>query len=192
VPTIRQVTVYKFDELSPRAKKKAIEKAQGYLNENIDTDFITNDFKEALKEYGLPHKDIRWRLSNSQGDGVAFYGRIDLEAYIVKNKLKQKFSGIASLIDAGEVDIVIEKHRGFHMYDHHNTMVVGMDASGVTKKQSELLDELTEDIKERIKDVSRHFEKSGYALIESETSEEAAKDFIEGNDYEFDVNGNLG
>jgi hypothetical protein len=76
----------RFEELSPRAKKHAIEKFQQYEREDFDPRILNDLFKERLEEVGLPSDDIRWSLNYTQGDGVAFYGQIDIKDYLAKNK----------------------------------------------------------------------------------------------------------
>lgn len=85
---------YKFEELSPTAKKRAIEKFQQYAHEDFDVKQLTETFKERLDEVGLPSDDIRWSLSYSQGDGVGFSGHIDIKDYLKKNKLSKDYASL--------------------------------------------------------------------------------------------------
>ena len=191
MPKIREIQVYSFSELSPAAQKKAIEKWQRLEHENLDSDRITEMFKERLEEKGLPSKDINWSLSSSQGDGVAFYGTLSTTKYVEKNNLKKKYQSIAGLFM--DINASIEPVGG-RRYSHANSMKLEMDvessSSDLTPAQTKLLRELHDHIADDIKKTSREFEKDGYKEIEYMTSEENAKETIEANEYEYDVNGN--
>jgi hypothetical protein len=150
---------------------------------------LTEVFQEELQRLGLPSEDIRWRLSSSQGDGVAFYGQLDLDDYLKANKLVGRYKGLKPVLD--DIRVTIEKHRELHMYDHYNTMVVDLDAYGLdlTAKQERLLEDLEAEIKDRIVDVSHKLEKIGYDEIEWRTSDEAIAETLEANEYEYDAAG---
>ena len=80
------INICTFNELSDEAKEKARE-----WYRDGDSEMTSDQFEYRLEELGLPNKDIRWSLSCCQGDGVAFYGELDIEEYLTKNKLKTKF-----------------------------------------------------------------------------------------------------
>ena len=187
--TKREIDVYTFDELSPKAKERAITdyRHSGAAFDSSDTELLSETFRDQLKEKGLPYDDVRWRLSYSQGDGVAFYGQFDLGEYLRANKLKSKFPAIARVAD--DVSADIEK-IGPHMYDHWNTMRVHLEPQvDLTDIQKTELARLRELIADDIKDVSRELEKAGFADIEYREGDEQIAEMIRANDYEFDVNG---
>ena len=78
------VKLYNIKELKPDSRAVAVE----YLRTNdyfgAGEHEITNAFKETLKEYGLPTETVEWSLGWCQGDGVAFYGDIDIKKLLVK------------------------------------------------------------------------------------------------------------
>lgn len=192
MPTEYTATSYKFHELSPKAKERAIEKGRQWLWDDVDAKDLTEWFSERLEEVGLPSEDVRWRLSYSQGDGVAFYGKMDLEEYVAKNKLKSKYKDLFK--DDFEAYVTFEiDRRGSGNYDHWNTMRVECYAShrDPTQKQAELLDELREHVQEQAATVSREFERAGYDAIENKTSDEAVAEYLEANDYDFDASGKM-
>lgn len=191
MPREHTITVYKFDELSPKAKKRALEEWQRLSDEHFDASSLTESFAYRLEELGLPHDKIGWRLSSSQGDGVAFYGKIDLEEHLKKNSLVKKYQVLAGLIDGGDLAVKIEKNRSLHMYDHYNTMDLEMDISrDLSPAEEKKVKELEEEIQEQIVAVSRQLEKVGYDEIEYQNSDEYLTESIEANDLEFDVSGN--
>jgi hypothetical protein len=189
MPTKKTIDVYRFDELAPKVKTRVIEKFRPQMWDSSDSESLNEWFADRLDEVGLPSKKIGWSLSNSQGDGVAFYGRIDLREYLEKNKLKSKYAELFQDDFSSYVELSIDK-VGPHMYDHWNTMRVEWDTrTDPTPKQKQLLNDLQEHIREQTKDLSREFEKAGYADIENKTGDEAIEEFLEANDYEFKENG---
>ena len=188
--TKREIDVYTFDELSPKAKERAITKYResGAAWDSSDTEMLRETFVDQLDEKGLPSEDVRWRLSYSQGDGVAFYGQFDLEKYLRVNKLKSKFPALSKVAD--NIEANIEK-VGPHMYDHWNTMRVYFTPQvDLTDRQQTELDSLEDAIKDQIKAVSRELEKLGYADIEYREGDQQIAEILKENNYEFDVNGN--
>lgn len=187
--TKREIDVYTFDELSPKAKDRAITdyRHSGAAFDSSDTEMLSETFRDQLKEKGLPSDDVRWRLSSSQGDGVAFYGQFDLKEYLSANKLKSKFPALTRVAD--DIAANIEK-IGPHMYDHWNTMRVHLEPQvDLTDGQEAERARLKEQLASDIKDVSRELEKAGYADIEYREGDEQIAETIKANDYEFDVNG---
>jgi hypothetical protein len=78
------IEIFSLEELSENAKKNAIENYRE-LYESTFNDIsidLEDNFKEHLNPLGFPVDDIRWSLSYSQGDGIAFYGKIDIETLL--------------------------------------------------------------------------------------------------------------
>jgi hypothetical protein len=190
MPTKREIEVYGFDELSTKAKAKAIDKHREHAWDTNDTEAILDMFADRLSDLALPIDDIRWRLSSSQGDGVAFYGLFDLIDYLKANKLKKKFGVLLAGREpaAEEMRANIEK-VGPHMYDHWNTMRVTLESQrDLTKAQEKALYDLEEHLNAHVKTVSRELEKLGYAEIDFRSSDEEMAAQME--HFEFDVDGN--
>ena len=183
MPTKRTIDVYKFDELTGKARTRALDEARQYLSENFDADMLTDFFKERLDELGLPSKKISWSLGYVQSDGVGFHGRIDLKDYLTKNKLKTKYAELLQ----DNIDITVDLEGR----DNHTGRVECEVRGNPTPKQENLVDELSSEIKEHAYQVARELEKAGYADIEYQTSEPQVIEFLESNDYDFDVNGDI-
>lgn len=73
--------LYKFSELSEEAKEHALEewRDKGYDFDDFDSQDLTEQFKETLKEKGFYDPKVYWSLGYCQGDGVCFEGAIDPE-----------------------------------------------------------------------------------------------------------------
>ena len=181
MPTQRTVTVYKFSELSPAAKKVAIEKWREVEHENLEPSRITESFEERLKEVGLPHKTVEWSLGHVQGDGVWFYGPMKLTEYLKKNKLAGKYKILSEVAD----DITVQIERAGRDHMNFDMQVYG----DLTPEQKAASEKLYEHIKEHIKDFSDELQKDGYTEIDYLTSEEVAKEALEEDDLDFEESG---
>lgn len=182
---IAEVKVYAFDELSPKAKERAIEKARQHLNETWDGDLLKESFKALLEERGLPTEKIYFSLSHCQGDGVGFYGDVDLETFSKwKNlSLPEGFS------DA--FHFIIEK-RDNH-YDHEYTGYADWEEWGIDRPEDwvGLADGVKLELQEAYRDTSRQLAREGYEELDYENSDEYIIEFIQGNDYEYEENGEM-
>lgn len=183
--------IFTLDELTPKAQSTAIENYRQMMVERDSDDIndqLTEDFVVALEEQGLPVSDIRWRLSSSQGDGVAFYGSVDLNDLFAKHPKLAKFQ---SLADEG-LEVSLEKYQAFHMYDHWNTMDVAVhDFGGMTGAQDRQAEELQKEIKELVQSVSKKLEEAGYKYLEEVYSDASVKLLISDYDQEFYADGEL-
>ncbi|HRH45205.1 MAG TPA: hypothetical protein PKY82_26440 [Pyrinomonadaceae bacterium] len=186
-----------FDELSAEAQEYAIfsERENGERFDWDDAQFLTEDFKMQLAEYGFEGLEVYWSLGYCQGDGVAFYGNVDNEN--LKDKDRQAEKLINRLEAAGdEISIEITGKHGH--YHHWNSMSVEIDYESETDEEDlpsrlkiahpvwrESLDGYLD---EKVKEISRELEKCGYAEIEYRHSDEIIRqELIErGNLYEKD------
>lgn len=184
-----EIKIYNFEELSDKAKEKA---RDWWKNDGLDEherDSITESFQEKLEKLGLPTEKVCWGLSCCQGDGVAFYGNVDIEDYLTKNKLKTTYK---ELLNNGDVLIWdVEIYNNNHHYNHYNTMSIryNLDYNQITDELEELAEELTDHILSHIKEISKDFETSGYKQIDYYNSDEYVDEVITANEYEFTENG---
>lgn len=184
------VELFKIDELSPAAKEKALE-----THKDINNDFFGDDFKEYMKEAleskGLP-SSTEFSLSYSQGDGVAFYGVVDVMKFLSAHKLKTYFRNLHALIEDGEIDIKIGRNQFGYHYSHWNTMSVQeYSYLNLSEKRERLLSELVEIISDKIKALSKEFEKTGYEWLEENEKEENIIETFKANDYDFTASGEM-
>jgi hypothetical protein len=177
---------YEYDELSAKAKTVAIEKAREWeCNDPVACEMISEDFKSYLLERGLP-EDVQWRLSCCQGDGVAFYGKVDVKKYTEFYNLRE-WGPMEDL-----VDVTIDSTSSH--YHHQNTMRVEHERWDDHEECehsaawwiSRHVDDLVEHVKSTIKVVSCDLEQRGYAELEYRDSQEYLEDTIRANDWLFD------
>ena len=109
---------YSFDELSPEAKKKALEN-----NRDINVDYdgwedgVTEGFREDMREIGIDDIDISFSGFYSQGDGASFTSE-DIDTRKLFNA-----AGIKSS-DALDMEVEDERSKGENkeFYDLLDTM----------------------------------------------------------------------
>ena len=185
---VRQVKTYSFNELSKEVKEKVLEQERSNMYEcNLYSQFLKEDFQCTLKEKALPINDIEFSLSNCQGDGVAFYGSIELEDFLKVHNLT-RFNKILNLIDHVEV---CRNHLA-NSYSHYNTMSIEISSSvDCTKEQDNLILELENLISELIINTSKELEKHGYNYFKDIYSDKSIIENLKLNKYEFLENGNL-
>jgi len=85
MPKKKEILIYEFDELSEKAKERAIELLidAGKAFTDSDAEDLTDLFKQDLEDhYGLGKMDVCWDLAYTQGDGVAFWGKVDVEKFV--------------------------------------------------------------------------------------------------------------
>lgn len=187
MPKKHTITTYAFNELSDKAKKKAVAILQQSESENLPTEFITEVLAEKLEDTGYPSDKIAWSLSCCQGDGVAFTGRIDLDLVVPRLFKGDKAARLLELLEEGHIRIDIIKHGA---YSHANSMRLDVNFSG-DDKDVPLVNELKEDILTDIRSLSKDMEKIGYDQIDALTSEEAVIESAIANAMEFTKEGTL-
>ena len=187
--TVRPKGLRFFPELKPEAQELAVSKERD-SPERFDWDdaeFLTEDFKTQLAEYGFEETEVYWSLSCCQGDGVAFYGRVHLESLKEKDRDAKRL--IAALEAAGD-EFYIEITGANSHYHHWNSMVVKIEFENETDDEDlparlkiarpVLRENLEEYLAEKVKEISRELERSGYAEIEYRYAEETIRsDLIE-------------
>lgn len=160
-----------------------------------DAKFLTEDFNEQLAERGFENVEVYWSLGYCQGDGVAFYGRVWAQDLKEKDEIAKVL--IERLERAGD-DISIEITGANNHYHHWNSMTVEVEFN--SELETDELparlkiarpvwrEEFEEYLSERVKEISRELDKSGYAEIEYQTSEETIRNDLSerGHLYEKD------
>ena len=178
------ITVYTIDELSPEAKQKAIEKIRGFLRETFEPSDLTQWFDFELLEKGLPNLECCWSLSYCQGDGVAFYGTVDIDALLHCEACKEIHPELRYLREVNEPSIKIGCNN--RRYTHCNTMYVDIDVEDyyddrpqVNNFVEERIETVKDFLSEYVKEVSKELEKIGYEYIEGSTNEEQALEYAQ-------------
>lgn len=201
----------KFNELSKRAQQRAIEDAPQQLGEWFDGQWVTDEWKDILIALGFWDIQIHWSGFCSQGDGACFTGSWcaswvepnRLAYYISPNDpdkygdFAQRMNGLCSLMVAAADDggdslgetiedellPVVTHAKLAHVgrYNHENSIDFEVEPYGNDAVRQEFID--------WCKDLMRMIYKDLEETYEYETSEESARDYIAGNELDFDEDG---
>lgn len=187
-----------FSELKREAQEFAVSEERNRPDrfDWDDAEFLTEDFKTELAGFGFEETKVYWSLGNCQGDGVAFYGRVHPQS------LKEKDRRAKRLIDAlhtagDELYIEISGERG--SYHHWNSMTVDVEFENETDDEDlparlniarpTLRENFEEYLDERVKEISRELEKSGYAEIEYRYDENTIRDELLEREHLYEKDG---
>lgn len=187
-----------FDELNGEAQEFAVfaERDGGERFDWDDAQFLTKDFKKQLAERGFDGVEVYWSLGYCQGDGVAFYGRV------WASDLKEKDARAKILIErlekAGDC-LSIEITGANDHYHHWNSMTVEVEFDSELEDEDlparlkiarpALREEFEEYLSEKVKEISRELEKSGYAEIEYKSDEETIKNDLLEREHLYEKDG---
>lgn len=174
-----------FSELRLQAQDFAVSERRdrGERFDWSDALVLTEDFKTQLAEFGFEETEVYWSLGYCQGDGVAFYGRVLPESLKEKDRVAKHL--IAALEAAGDEFYIEITGRNNH-YHHWNSMTVEIEFENETDDENlparlriarpVLRENFEEYLAERVKEISRELEKSGYAEIEYRYDENTIRD----------------
>lgn len=200
--TQKTISIYTFDELTPKAKEKA---RQWYREAQAGDDWYESSFDDAKQIallMGIDIKNIFFRGFSSQGDGACFegsykyakgsvkavkeYAPTDLELHRIATALalvqKEWRNAVSATV----------KHSGHYYHERCTDIDVTLDYSKWTDSE-EATPDLTLQAETDITELLRDFMKWIYSQLEKESdfreSDETVDDNIRGNDYTFDVHG---
>ena len=192
MPRIHETILYKFDELSTQAKKRAIisfQEDDSYLYYDWYQDTI-NDFETILELIGYYNITCYFSGFYSQGDGACFSARFSREKRCLQ-KVKSycpKEEKILDIVEQIQSEIPLHeeyeiKHSG-HYYHEYCTNVYYLGD-----------DEKAEQLDERFLELSRQLMRILYEKLNTEydylNSDEAITEYIKANNYEFTEDGEL-
>ena len=182
------ITVYKYSELTGKAKERAKEKLCEWITSDVWFDFTINDWEEKLTEAGFTSPEINFSGFSSQGDGASFTASIDLCKAVKGVKRLERFALHADLLG-----ISYKVRRGSSNYSHENTCYIDVDYRldekyvSISNRAQDCLEHLQSKRLEFCRQIYKDLYNEYWAL----QSEESIADFASANDYEFDENGKV-
>ncbi len=149
-----------------------------------------------LAERGFLETEVFWSLGYCQGDGVAFYGSVYPEDLKEKDPQAKEF--IEVLERAGDVLSIWITGENNH-YHHWNSMTVEVEfeEEGETLPprlriaRPVLREDFEDYLDEKVKEISRELEKSGYAEIEYAHDENTIRDELMERENLYEKDGTL-
>jgi hypothetical protein len=187
------VKVYKYNELSDEAKKKALDWMRGTAYLDYEWyDFLIQAWKEKLENAGFVEPKIRFTGFWSQGDGASFdCKRIDIAKWLKAEDYLKKFSSLAKQIEDEAIVACIDKNVYGNNYCHERTRYVEISDDGTDGIDLALVDELEKLMEQHrlslCEDIYKELEKEYEYLM----SDEVVINSIETNGYEFEENGKV-
>jgi hypothetical protein len=199
---------YTISELSPEAKKTAIEgirNDRGFTERDIDLDWVIENETEDLEALGLDNVEIAFTGFWSQGDGASFTARVnDIPNFIktigITDDILPKV--LAAFEEVYEMRIVRTDSRHFHentvrfeIEEMDDTELILMSPFGIgditvdlneTLEEIELVKKASEWVKAKCKEIYRKLEKA----YDEEFSEETIEEWADNMGLEFDEEGN--
>ena len=204
---------FEYTALSAQAQQTAREEFQRDRDYSYENEVLQEFFEEQLEERGFPNEYVEYSLSYSQGDGVAFYGRIDVDAEMLQrlDLPDDERMFLERAVGAGwTVDFDIERNHWGRHYAHWNTMAleycgddiqsmshdvfaeeieVGEEMAQCEEWMLNAIDELERKLTERVVYTSRELEAKGYEHFDYCDSDEYIAESIEANDYVYNEEG---
>ena len=125
----KEITVFKFDELTDIAKQRAITDYCEHGMHHEWWDCVYENAKEDGKERGFDIEDIRFSGFWSQGDGASWTGTVRADTFL-DHHLKEddpdhaRYIVLRELIRDGWIEPRLEVRTGSFHYCHSGTMVV--------------------------------------------------------------------
>lgn len=203
MPVVKQVTLYRFDELSVQSQERVIEAIR---SEHLHTSRNIYNLFEADEEFIIediigqhPHihnMDIRYSGFYSQGDGASFTGTLDSEWAI--NYIKENHGQDSENLRY----IGVGFERNSHHYCHENTVNTELCDSAewalhieenerLERSCNEMLSGYVELLEEYRRDLCHTIYDKLHIAYEYCYSDENIIELIRCNDYLFDIDGNF-
>lgn len=177
--------IYTFEELSEKVQQEVIEKNRLI---NIDDagywyEWTLEDWRERLAEKGFSDAEIWFSGFCSQGDGACFDADVNLDVFLADNK----FRHLRKVKD--HIFVSIKKNSYAFHYSHEKTRYVDCyidgPATGATARLDALVEKLAETIESERYSLSCEIYRDLEDSFDSMISDEAVKETLVENDYEF-------
>ena len=159
---MREVTVqlYAYPELPEKTREKVREQiiSNGWVDQDIHQD-LTAVFTEVLKENGFSGliNDMGWSLSHCQGDGVAFYGKVNLIEFLAAKNIWSYWPELQEYKELiGDLSINVVPNNNF--YNHYNSMCIESDfysRPDIPKFLIEAIRSLVDSVHDMLRNISR-------------------------------------
>ncbi len=189
----KEVRIYKYAELSQKAKEKV---RNNYI-ENLDADVFTEQIIEDLREKEPKNLRPLYSLSYCQGDGLCLYGSIEFKE--ITGELKDifykdlKLSDYRIIKNLKDYSRISFNHIGRYYHKHSVDIDICIDGNLSSKSYEnhrKVADKLIRNIKEWYLDLCGEYEKQGYDFFYGITSDEL-QEYCDSMGYEFLENGTM-
>lgn len=197
---VKEVTMYKFNELEEKSQKAAIVNyRENQIHQlNRDTaDFLRDWMLEQLELKGYENMQVYFSLTYSQGDGVRFEGSLNRDAIlnIAKRLLSDdSYHLLLNLTEAG-YELWGNIEGTSNRYYHYNTMRVTVESDAEYEYDVEnieyLLESLENNITTEVQRISKELEAGGYEEIEHRRTDNYIKQVLKNEGCDFMRDGTI-
>ncbi|MGN1044023.1 MAG: hypothetical protein ACI4PR_04405 [Acutalibacteraceae bacterium] len=189
----KEFKIYKYEELSKKAKEKV---KQDYIN-NLDANDFTYMIIEDLNNIGLKSLRPYYSLSYCQGYGLYLAGHIDfdeislkLKSIFCKDFILSDYKILKILKDYSRIDF---NHIGRYYHKNSVEIDIYIDGSFDDRKYNnhkKVANKLIKNVKEWYFDKCNEYEKQGYEFFYG-ISDEELQEYCNSMDYEFFEDGTI-
>jgi len=190
------VNLYSYDELSEKAKEKALEEMKD-INTNYDWwDAVYDDAKEIGKLMGIEIDEIYFSGFWSQGDGACFEGTYSYKKDSV-NAVKEYAPSDTEVQEIAKNLFDIQKKHFYQLtagvkhsgrYSHENSTDIAVFNKDSSSEYQVDCEELEKELRSFMKWIYSQLEKQ-YDYLSSKA---VIEDTINSNDYYFSEDGSFG
>lgn len=185
---IKEISIFKFNELSEKAK----EVVRNWYLSTRDSDIFTDDCLEVLKsEYGIDELTVSYTLAYCQGDGLCMYGKI------YASSISDKFWDVCTNSLSEELKIMAKERihainfeKVNYHYCHANTVRIEVEIEEIDENDTIIQSIVYNNVRAWFLENCSKFEKEGYSYF-YEIDDEDLSEFCDANDYEFLESGEL-
>lgn len=197
---IEKFNVYKYSELSEKAKEKV---RNWYVNDPVRSEELTDMINQDLENL-FPNSELKveWSLSSCQGDGVNVYGDLcfmDLVNMVQNHLCGDNYKAFENFFSQKEIktakfyseycgDIKLPANRMRYTYCYVRQIDLEADftyeMSHFRNINLDLLNKMETYVKKVIRKYCLDWEEAGYKYL-YEPDEEEIEETCEGNEWEF-------
>lgn len=201
----QEIKIYKFEELSDKAKEKVRE---SFMQDEIYNELFAENIIEILKtDYPDSDLNIQYSLGYCQGDGFNIYGKLgkkDILKIYKESYLKpteKQVKTIAFYID-NEMNIELERNNSHYEYSckFNQLRYIEDETDGIIDNlkdyfrlrqiNGEIINDCLMAVYKHFQKLDKEFEKKGYKCL-YEFSDERIKEECDANEWEYTEDGEL-
>lgn len=191
--------VYKFDELPEEVQAKVLEREWDWNVAWLDWWDVSLDFwVEKLAAYGFINAKVYFSGFSSQGDGACFDADVDLN--VLTNHMFYEATTYKEARDWRAINLAVDRgliydasiYTTNHHYSHENCRRLTVNYLLLQDCQTtERFSNMLDDLDELRRDLCQEIYSSLRQEYDYLTSEEAIKESLIANEYEFNIEGDM-
>lgn len=186
---MKTINIYKFNELSKEAQKRAISDYRKKDREYLIS--FQDECIEYLNERYWNDVEVQYSLSYSQGEGLSFSGILDIDKFL-DNVYSKKIKGLKRDAILNYIfRIVSTGNEGRYCFASKGQVILKENYDRRMKHLEQLADDILEEAQDYYMNLCNELKKMGYGQIEYEDSEEYISELLEVIESDFFENGKM-